>query len=225
MTNSIYIDYENVLIGRHKEIAAYHFYGQEPIDFNQKLAVKLFRYAIENVLGWEKEEAIQKFDGYMIQKMKLGKLLKYIRWPTEIEVGNAAYILHLLYPEDVVFNNRKLVEDLYLRVLNGEMSFPREYFAGNDGFRKYCICFSFLIANYKTFHSVDDIYQFFLSERGNQFLDMHRLKTPKIILSIDICDVIYYVTKQEPGSGFYYGFYKFQREWEAAKALKKNSQP
>lgn len=214
---ALFIDYENVLIGRHKDISADHFYGQKPIDFNQKLAVRLFRYAIEEVLGWGKEEASRKFDSYMIHQMHLTKLIKYIQWPTEIEEGDPGYILHLLYPGNVRYDSRRLVEELFLRVLDGEKSFPREYFAGNDGFWKYCVCFRYLITRYRTFPSVDSLYKFFLSEQGNQFLDIHRLRTPKDVLSINILDVIHSVTMQEPGSSFYYGYYMFTKQWNAAK--------
>ena len=212
--DALYLDYEDVLIGRNKDISPVYFHGQKPIDFNEKLAVKLFRYAIEELLGWSREETIKKFDRYMIRQMRLTKLNKYIRWPAEITEGDPAYILHLLYPDDVHFDRRKLVEDLFLRVMDGEMSFPREYFAGTEGFWKYCICFRYLVTHYRTFPSIDALYRFFLSEQGNQFLDIHRLKTPRDILSIDICDVIHSVTTQERGSDLYYGYYKFEKQWK-----------
>lgn len=215
--DALYLDYEDVLIGRRPDIPPDYFFGQKPIDFNQKLAVKLIRYAVEEILGWSKEMALKKLDGYMLRTMRLTKLNKYICWPAEIRIGDPAYILHLLYPNDIKFNKRRLVEELFVRVMDGEMPFPHEYFAGTEGFWKYCVCFSYLVNHYRTFQSVDELYQFFLSEQGNRFLDIHRMRTPRDILSIDMCDVIHCVTSQEPGADFYYGFYKFQKEIQKVK--------
>ena len=60
--DTIFLDYENTLIGRQKEFNSNNFYGPEPGGANQKKALTLIRYVIENILNWDMEEAVRKFD-------------------------------------------------------------------------------------------------------------------------------------------------------------------
>ena len=59
--DTLFMDYENSLIGANKDIGIYNFYGAESGGANQQRAVTCIRYVLENVLQWTVEEAIQKF--------------------------------------------------------------------------------------------------------------------------------------------------------------------
>ena len=215
--NTLYTDYENVLIGQLKEIPAYHFYGQDPTLSNERTAVELIRYAFENILGWEKDDIKKKLDTYMLTVMRLTKLLKYIEWPVEVKKGNLQYVLYLLYPDDFQMNPQELTVDTYLKILANETNFPKEYFIGTEGFYRYCICFKYAITNFKAFKSVEEIYLFFSSPAGNRFLVKYKIFTPVEILTIDVYDVIHAITEGMEYSDAYYVLYKLTKE------LKKDS--
>lgn len=215
--DTLFLDYENSLIKRTNSIGAYNFYGAEPGGANQQRAISCIRYAIENVLGWEIEEAINKFDEYMIHAMKLDRIIEFIKWPSEVKVGNSRYILSLLYPERVKLNQYILIEEVYKGVLNGTEQFPRECFTGPDGFYRFCACFQYLITTYKTFSSLQELYEFILSSDGNKFLYKYRLKVPADQLQIRLIDCIHTVTKDEENSLLYHSFYDFEIQYRKAK--------
>ena len=69
------------LINLQKDIGIYNFYNAEPGGGNQQKALSCIRYASENVLQWDVEEAVLKFDEYMIRVMnwKGWRTLSYIQ--------------------------------------------------------------------------------------------------------------------------------------------------
>ena len=217
--DTIFLDYENTLIGRQKELNSNNFYGPEPGGANQKKALTLIRYVIENILNWDMEEAVRKFDYYMIKLMKLERVALYIKRPDEIEYNDTRYILSLLYPQRVKMNPQQLIEDTYQKVIEGKEQFPRDYFTGTNGFYRFCTCLQYLISNYKSFSSIDEIYRFFTAPAGKRFLFEYRLRVPASQLEIDILDSIHVVTSNLENADMYYAYYSFN---EQLKALSRN---
>ena len=207
--NIIFSNYENVLIGRDKEIGNYHFHKDGVGGANQQIALDCIRYAIENLLHWDIEKAVLQFDEYIIQKMRLKKLISYIRFPIEVDYGDPQYILYLLYPKRIRLDRKNLVEKMFKDVLKNDRMFPREYFSGGEGFYRFCICLKYIIENYKTFYNISEIYEYFLSGKGKRLLYRYRLKVPADQFSISITDCIYYITSEDPDSEFYYLYYRF----------------
>ena len=97
--NPVIINYDDVIIDRASAIDVQNYYGASPGGINQKLALGCIRYAIEDILQWKGQNAVQKFDENMIHFLKLEKILSFIEFPIEISKGNPNYILHLLYPD------------------------------------------------------------------------------------------------------------------------------
>jgi hypothetical protein len=216
--DSIYIDYDDSLIGRIPYVDAYNFYGPDPGGANQSKALLCIRYAIENILQWDEEEAVKKFDDYIIREMHLYKIMSYIEFPSEVPFADPKYILSLLYPHRVHMNQEKLIEDIYKEVLEGNgKQFPREYFAGGIGFKRFCFCIKFLLENYKPFDNLEDIYLFFDSANGKKFLYDYRLKVPADQFSINMIDVIRYITQDEADSELVYDYVLFKKEYENLK--------
>lgn len=212
--DAMFIDYDNSLIGRIPYVDAYNFYGPEPGGVNQVKALGCIKYAIEEVLQWDEDTAVKKFDEYIIKEMKLYKMMSYIDFPTEVPFGDARYILSLLYPHRVKMNQEKLIEDIYKGVLEGNgKQFPREYFAGGIGFKRFCYCIKFLLENYMTFNNIEDIYMFFDSPEGKKFLYTYRLKVPADQFAINMLDVIKYITQEESDSEIVYHYIKWIREY------------
>lgn len=225
--DSAYIEYDDSLIGRVPYIDAYNFYGPNPGGANERKAIACIRYALEVVLQWTPEESILKFDDYIIREMKLDKIISYIDFPIEVPYGNAKYILSLLYPDKVKIDQQKLIEETFQSVLDAGKrnvdesgdrysdrlkQFPREYFAGGQGFKRFCFCIKYIIENYKPMSSVEEIYQFFTSSDGRKLLYDFRLKVPADQFSINMLAVLRYITSDEPDGELYYCYYAFRDE-------------
>lgn len=207
--DTIFMDYESLLMGQRKDIGLYNFFGAEPGGANQQRALIVIRYAIEKVLGWSVEDAVLKFDDYMIREMKLERVVDFINYPTEVKSRDPRYILSLLYPSRVRMNLQQMVTDIYKDVLAHEGQFPREYFVGANGFFRYCICLQYLITHYHPVKNLDELYQFLLSSEGNRFLMNYRLKIPAEQLNINLLDCIHELTRDQEYSDLYYSYYSF----------------
>lgn len=240
MVDSAFIDYDDSLIGRIPYIDAYNFYGTNPGGPNERKALACIRYALEDILCWTPEESILKFDDYVIHEMKLEKVISYIDFPIEVPYGNAKYILSLLYPDKIKLNQQKLVEETFQSVLdagnksldeNGEKKserlkqFPREYFAGGQGFKRFCYCIKYIIENYKPMSSVEEVYHFFTSPSGKKMLYDFRLKVPADQFSINMLSVLRYITSEEPDGELYYCYYTFLSELNELCSVERELQP
>ena len=230
--DSAFIDYDDSLIGRIPYIDACNFYGSGSGGVNERKALSCIRYVLEEILRWTPEDAIGKFDEYMIHIMKLDKILEYINFPIEVPYGNPRYILSLLYPSKIYIDQKKLVEETFQSVLeasrkspynegkaagNRLKQFPREYFAGGEGFKRFCYCIKYLIENYKPMTSVEEIYTFFDSPKGKKMLYDFRLKVPADQFSIDMLSVIRYITSDEPDSDLLFAYFTFEKELSSLK--------
>ena len=141
--------------------------------------------------------------------------MSYIDFPAEVPFADPRYILSLLYPHRVRMNQEKLIEDIYKEVLAGNgKQFPREYFAGGLGFKRFCFCIKFLLENYKPFTDLEEIYDFFDSAIGKKFLYDYRLKVPADQFSINMLDVVKYITQDEPNCELIYNYILFKRAFE-----------
>ena len=232
--DTCFINYDDSLIGRIPYVDAYNFYGPEPGGANEKKALSCIRYALEKILQWEPEESILKFDDYIIRIMKLEKLIAYIDFPVEVPYGNPRYILSLLYPDKIYIDQEKLVEEIFKSVLDSARKkseskdkkerlkqFPREYFSGTEGFKRFCFCIKYLIENYKPLSTVEELYDFFDSSKGKKMLYDFRLKVPADQFSIDMLSVIRYITREEEDSDLYFCYFTFKKELSSYQMSKK----
>ena len=198
--NSLYIAYEDYLIGRVPSLSTYYFYGSDPGGANEKVALQLIKYAIEKLLNWTVDTAVKRFDEYIIKQLKLERIILYIDYPTEVK---KEYILSLIYPAKMHLSPRVLSERIYRSVLEDKEQFPREYFSGVHGFQRFCYCLRYLIEHYKVFYNIQDVYKFFISSEGKHFLSLYRLKVPAEQLGINVLDALYEISKDNEHSQFY----------------------
>ena len=208
---SIFIDYDNTLIGRKNKIGPEYFFGIDNPNANHRQAINLIRYVIEFVLGWNFDEAYHMFDSYIYKLMKLDMLDDYLLWPDDILPGDTKYLLSIIYPGKIKLDAKQVIFDTYKRVLEENKQFPREYFTGTNGFYRYCTCLSYIFNYVRPFHSIPEMYEFMDSPEGKVFLMDYRLKIPADHLSIDIYKCLYAINQSED-SRLYYLFYCFYRE-------------
>ena len=69
-------EYEEILIGNRKKISSNYFLFDK--KGNERVALSVIRYAIENLLGWDVHNAIKLFNSNYISFMKLDQMVKYI---------------------------------------------------------------------------------------------------------------------------------------------------
>ena len=210
----IFSEYEKSLIGAQKEVGIHNFYGADPGGANQQRALACIRYALEDILGWDVETSIKKFDDYIIRVMKLERIVDFIIYPDEVDDRNPRYILSLLYPERISLNPQTLILELYQSVLQGNRQFPREYFSGINGFFRFCACLQYAITNGHPVGSTKELYNFLLSADGKRFLNQYRLKIPMDQLQLPLLDCIHEITQEEDDGELYYHYFVFKDEFK-----------
>ena len=215
--DSIFIDYDNCLVGR-KPIEQDTFYSSQPGGMNERRAVACIKYALEKILCWSPDESVKRFDRYTVSLMKLDKLVQFIDYPVEVTSGDTKYILSLIYPDKVRMTKESMTKDVYAEVLKKEgRQFPREYFSGSKGFFRFCSCLKYLIENYHPVSSTDELYSFMAGRKGSSFLTRYRLKVPAEQFSISLLDVVKYITRDDPDCELYYCYYSFLQAMEKLK--------
>lgn len=171
--NNIVTEYEKILIGNKKQFSVKNF-DYEP-SVNERTALKVFQYAIEELLRWTPEEAAKLLSPAVVDKMGLTPLLTYIRFPSELTPEDAYYIVHLIYPDKVSYDFRNTVIQVYEEVLQEKRKYPKDYMYGAKGLVRSSICLQYALKKYKTFHSVKDMYKFFITRQGMEFLKKFKL--------------------------------------------------
>lgn len=210
---TIFINYDDVLIDKTDRVNVDNFYGIEPGGTNERKALSCVRYVLEDVLEWEPETAVKRFDDYMVDILKLDNIIRFIKFPPEVRYGDTKYILSLLYPELINLNKQKLAEKIYEEILSGkEAQFPRDYFVGPEGYDRFCSCLSYLLSRYKVFYSAEEVYQFLCSNEGKALIKSKRLKAPADQFGISILDAARTILSDDEDATIYYIYYALKNK-------------
>ena len=151
-------EYEEVLIGNRKKISSGYFLFDK--KGNERVALSVVRYAIENLLGWDVHTAIRLFNSNYISFMKLDQMIKYIAFPSDVTKDDTEYILYLLYPKYVDYDVKRYTLRIYKKVMNNECRYPKDYMYGYLGMLRAKICLQYAINQNCLFKSADDLYSF-----------------------------------------------------------------
>ena len=166
-------DYEEVLIGNQKKIPAGYFMFDK--KGNERVAIAVIRYAIEELLGWGVQDAIQLFNPNYIDLMKLNQVVNYIVFPSDVTKDDTEYILYLLYPKHVDYDVQRYTIRVYEKVLANETRYPKDYMYGYLGMLRAKICLQYSINKNLLFKSPDDLYRFFASKDCLKYLKTNKL--------------------------------------------------
>ena len=162
-------EYEEVLIGNRKKISSGYFLFDK--KGNERVALSVVRYAIENLLGWDVHTAIRLFNSNYISFMRLDQMIKYIAFPSDV----TKYILYLLYPKYVDYDVKRYTLRIYKKVMNNECRYPKDYMYGYLGMLRAKICLQYAINQNCLFKSADDLYSFFASKECIKYLKANKL--------------------------------------------------
>lgn len=228
MKNSgILYEYELMLLKKKLSFSPY-FFSFTP-DNNERMALHVFQYAIEHFLCWSPEEASIYLTSDKIQLMKLDTLLRYIRFPAELNpTKDTFYIVHLIYPHKIKFNEKELVLRVYQQVLSGELyKFPKEYFSDSLGIMRACTCLQYMISKYLGFTNVKDIYSYFSTPAGTKTLKQYRLYAICTDAFVYPIDFVHEALPPQQQNEFWYNYYRFQitnreqiNQWKKEKKFK-----
>ena len=76
-------EYDLILLGKKNSFSPFFFnYSKEQ---NKRMALYVFKYAIEKYLKWSPEEASTYLNYEVVKFMKLDGLLKYVEFPAELD--------------------------------------------------------------------------------------------------------------------------------------------
>ena len=166
-------EYEEILIGNRKKISSNYFIFDK--KGNERVALSVIRYAIENLLGWDVHNAIKLFYSNYISFMKLDQMVKYIVFPSDVTKDDTEYILYLLYPKYVDYDIKRYTLRIYEKVMNNEGRYPKDYMYGYLGMLRAKICLQYAINQNLLFKSADDLYNFFASKDCIKYLKQNKL--------------------------------------------------
>lgn len=206
---SLLFEYELMLLGKKNSFSAY-FFNYNP-EYNEKMALQIFKYAIEGFLRWTPKEAEIYLNIEIIKLMKLDTLVRFIRFPAELDSDrDYFYIAHLLYPNIIKFNNRELILRTYKEVLSGKLyKFPKEYLSGSMGVTRACICFQYMVSQFLPFNNIEEMYKFFSTTNGIKALKKYRLYAICSDIFDYPIDFLHESLCKEQKDEFYYHYYKF----------------
>ena len=218
-------EYEEILIGKEQKYTK-EIFDSSPEE-NERITLEVFRYAFDTYLRWDIDYLRKYLTLDVIEQLQLTSLLKYIRFPSELnKKQNMDYLVDVLYPGKVKMDFRTSVVDTYKKVIKNtkDNKLPKGFFAENTGLLRANICLQYILTEYKVFETIEDLYGFFACSDGSKFLKKYRL--------YDACNDFYdypleFLHNALPKSqqnDFLFHYYMFRIKYGEMKRLEKVSE-
>lgn len=211
-------EYTNILMGQTSAFSAAYF--MRGSITNPLMAIEVFRYAIEIFLHWTPEEAVTMLNNDILKEMHLDKIKNYLPIPYGFEYhGDYRWLVHLIYPSKIPYNEKDAVIDVYKAVLNGKANgglrkFPKGYFDGKSGRERAFICLRYFIGLKGNFKNIEEAYAFFASPEGTKMINNNGLK---LVLRDVFQSPVQFFHKSLPEeyrNDFLYHYYEFQYRYD-----------
>lgn len=220
-SRELIFEYENVLT-ENKAVVNPLLFNRGDYE-NEKKALFIIRYAVHTYLRWNPYEVRDHMSHKVLSMLKLEPLLKYITFPAVIEIDNDRDLFYLavkLYPNIIRYNEDDLILRVYKRVLNGNMQrFPKQFLTGADGLYRAKLCMHYMITQFLTFTSVEDMYRFFSLRKGAITLKQYRLsQVCKDLFEYNI-DFLHESLSNNQKDELLYHFYRFKTICKATNMI------
>ena len=219
-------EYTNILTGQNVSFpAAYFTKGSN--GKNETSAIAVFKYAFEIFLHWTPIDAKNMLNWDIIKKMSLDRVIGYLNVPAGVKMNeDFAYIVHVIYPEVVPYNENKFTSKVYESVLkgkdeygNGISKFPKKFFDNSEGVQRACVCLRHMIEHYMLFtDGVHEMYEYFSTPDAVKAIDQYKLKL--VLKDVFLGAPVRYLHLSLPDQDkdeFDYHFYSFLYEYDRAK--------
>lgn len=212
-------EYEEVLIGNRKKISSSYFTFDK--KGNERVALTVIHYALEKLLGWNTENAIQLLNPNYISLMKLDQMIKYIAFPSDVSKDDTDYILYLLYPKYVNYDVQKYTLRIYEDVMNNNGRYPKDYMYGYLGMLRAKICLQHAINKNCIFQSIDEMYKFFSSKACVKYLKHNKLYQLYINFYETPLEYMHDSIPTSVKNEFLFHNYMFMQQYQMMQAQKK----
>lgn len=215
--DSEYYLYDQVLLGRKetcgKELFETTVNGKKEYNpADEERALKILRYAFEYYLEWDQEQIKCNISPGVLKMLKLDGIVRQrIRFPVELEaMENLQYLVHRMYPDRYLYNQRQAIETYYDSVLAGEIKrFKKGFFTEDNGEYRAGICLQRMLQMIGQFSNIREIYDLFAGTEGRKILSRYKLSSAARDLYELPIDFLHFSLPSGNRDEFYYEYLRF----------------
>lgn len=210
MNKQLLYEYEELILGKRK-IFSNSFFNSTQINSEANIS-EVLRFGFEIFLKWTPEEAFRYITPEIAKRMKFDVLFPYMNLPCEIDIEkDLFYLAYLAYPKRIKLNRADLVLKVYRGLLDGTVKkFPKGYLDGDEGTERATICFQYMIRQYFSFHTIQEMYQFFSGPKAISTLRKYKLYVIENLLYDSPIDYLHESLPESQRDDFLFHYYKFQ---------------
>lgn len=191
--STIIYDYEQILTGQMltglKMNGKHKNFTKDPLfegstEAKRKAGGLIWRYAIEHILHWTPEQALDSLNRKIVKALKLDKVLALM----EIEYGNTFYldyreVLSYAFPEKIHYDVAEEAKLEYKKVMKldeysnskRKYKFHKGFFYGENGPERARAVFNYALERYIADLDDQELYKFFGSEEALNWCNGYRL--------------------------------------------------
>ncbi|MBB5198094.1 hypothetical protein [Anaerocolumna cellulosilytica] len=210
ISKNVIIEYEAILLNQKINISKFFFNWDSYT--NEQLALDVIRYSFKTYLGWSPQEVESKISLSLLKSLKLNEILAYINFPIELDSTlQIKYLAHLLYPEQVKYDARNLVLQIYKDILERRLKrFPKSFLSNTDGILKSNICFLYMLEQNSDFSTIKELYEHFAGSKGIHTLRKYHLMSICTAFYESPLEFLHTSLPDEQKSNFFYHYYKYK---------------
>ena len=213
MDVSIRIDYENALIG--KQIVYKIAKKDNDVGEINNKVISLLHYVFDELLEWTPNMVKNYITWDLLDWLKLTPAVNKMTFPPELNPKkDLFYIAALLYPDEISYNHRDFVLQVYEKVLSKELNkYPKRFFSSATGMENLHICFKYAVLQKMYDKSLQDIYMYFsIPANARKFLNETKLQLAYKKHYDNAIDLLHMSLDYGERNDFYYHFAKFTYE-------------
>ena len=219
ISKNLLYEYQLLLLGRIPAIQPDLFDGES--KQKERAALEIVRYAVEKLLRWTPQEMAAKFNGEVIERMKLTKIVSYINFPPEADKKRDYFVYaHKLYPTIVPMDLYTLTILTYNNVHERHLvKFPKGFFDDNLGRTRALLCMNYALVRDGKFHSKQEMYKTFAESAGVQFIQAHRLDLARRLSWEHPLDFMHESLSKHDRDEVWYHYYKLKLKMKQASRV------
>lgn len=207
----ILYEYEDVLMGKRKGFTVAF---TDSVESNRKAAGIIWRYAIENLLGWTVDQALIYLNHDLVKALKLDKTYCEIGYEYNTKkFFDYRYILQYAFPEKINYDVEEDARSEYERINRtgkyehekGPQKFHKNYFVGPEGVIRAAVVLDCAIKGYLSHLDVYELYRFFGAKKtANEWLKKRNLEVNVKSLYKTPLEYLHYSLPENSQNNIYY---------------------
>ena len=221
LPSDLILAYDEFYLG-HTERMPLSFFDSRIPENSHRLALELFRYAVETRLRWSPYEMRDYLTMEHVTILKLKSVLRFIQFPAGMVPEKSLFFLAWeIYPKT---KNKEITDvelETYQMFLDNRIyKMPKEYFTGYDGLNRAYNCLIYAINTKRPFPSDEpfSIYEFFATRECLPFLGGMKLMKICRMLRITPLEYFHYSLRKEQRNEGLFHYFQFRlRLMEKAK--------